>query len=244
MATKRLPLVRVEEPCDIAWDAMRGSDRSRRCDECDRTVFDLGAITASEAERLLADSEGRRLCVTFARGPDGHPITKDRPARFQWRPLATASRAAATAALTMSMSGAAIESASPAAIARQQGASAAAAAATPRGGLRGTIRVYGIDDAVDRATVRARDQHTGVEFSAQSREDGTYRLLLPKGRYDIFISAAGLSICRVEGVDVGNRVLTADAALEVPVLGEVVYPRGYDGCNNKKISRLGHKKNR
>jgi len=225
---KRLPLASIKQPCGAAWDAMVGTDRARHCGECDRTIYNLSAMKTSEAERLLAGCAGERLCVTFARGPDGGIITADRPARFGRGGLGLASTAAA--ALTVSVA---------VTVAAGQQAQA------PKGGLRGTIRAYQTDDLVGEATITAVDQKTGDAFRTKSHEDGTYQLPLSKGRYDVTISYPHSWTCVVDGVDIGGRMVTADANLDFQLnVGEVVitHPDPAPGCNNKKLNRLVHKK--
>jgi hypothetical protein len=75
-----LPLLQklqIASPCHEKWDAMRGDDRARHCGKCDKVVYDLSAISAAEAEALLA-SRGE-LCVRFYRRADGTVMTSDCP---------------------------------------------------------------------------------------------------------------------------------------------------------------------
>jgi len=74
--------VRVAAPCKADWDQMIGSDRVRFCGQCSLNVFNLSAMTRSEAESLIARTEGR-LCVRFYRRSDGSIITKDCPVGLQ-----------------------------------------------------------------------------------------------------------------------------------------------------------------
>jgi hypothetical protein len=86
---KRLELVSVPRPCSIPWESMTGTDQARACAVCNRQVYDLAAMTSSEAEKLL-DCRVERLCIRFNRGPEGKVITADRlpkwspPTPFRW----------------------------------------------------------------------------------------------------------------------------------------------------------------
>jgi hypothetical protein len=84
MAKFRNPLdhVRVAAPCKADWDQMMGSDRVRFCGQCSLNVYNLSAMTRSDAESLIARTEGR-LCVRFYRRRDGSIITKDCPVGLQ-----------------------------------------------------------------------------------------------------------------------------------------------------------------
>jgi hypothetical protein len=57
---------------------MMGDERVRFCSECNLSVYNLSSMTRSEAETLIARSEGR-LCVKFYRRRDGAIITQDCP---------------------------------------------------------------------------------------------------------------------------------------------------------------------
>jgi hypothetical protein len=70
--------VRVAAPCPADWDQMIGSERVRFCGQCSLNVYNLSGMTRSDAESLIARTEGR-LCVRFYRRSDGSIITKDCP---------------------------------------------------------------------------------------------------------------------------------------------------------------------
>ena len=70
--------VRVAAPCEADWDQMIGSDRVRFCGQCSLNVYNLSAMTRTDAESLIAGTEGR-LCVRFYRRRDGSIITGDCP---------------------------------------------------------------------------------------------------------------------------------------------------------------------
>jgi hypothetical protein len=74
----RLNRVRVAAPCKADWDQMIGNERVRFCSQCSLNVFNLSSMNRSEAESLIARTEGR-LCVRFYRRSDGSIITKDCP---------------------------------------------------------------------------------------------------------------------------------------------------------------------
>jgi len=61
---------------------MMGTERTRYCGECKLNVYNLSAMTRTEAERLLMQSEGR-LCVRYYRRADGTVLTKDCPVGWQ-----------------------------------------------------------------------------------------------------------------------------------------------------------------
>lgn len=70
--------VRVASPCPADWDSMIGDERVRFCGQCELNVYNLSAMTKTQAENLIAGTE-RRLCVRFYRREDGSIITQDCP---------------------------------------------------------------------------------------------------------------------------------------------------------------------
>jgi hypothetical protein len=70
----------VENPCPASWDAMTGDERARFCQECQRTVHDLSAMSRKEAEALVRKKDGDgHICVRFSRAADGTVRTADAP---------------------------------------------------------------------------------------------------------------------------------------------------------------------
>ncbi len=65
----------IDEPCDVPWASMRGTDRKRFCDQCDKHVHDLSAMTREEAASVVQD--GR--CVQYRADADGNLLF--RPSR-------------------------------------------------------------------------------------------------------------------------------------------------------------------
>lgn len=80
MARYTVPLdsVQVASPCDILWEEMKGTDRVRHCNHCERSVYNLSAMSRREAEEFVQQREGR-LCIRFYRRADGTMLTDDCP---------------------------------------------------------------------------------------------------------------------------------------------------------------------
>lgn len=92
MAGTRLTLdvLRIEEPCEASWRAMRGDARVRFCDRCGKHVHNLHTLSDREVSDLLAAASGgaggAMPCVRVVAEGDGTVITRDTP----WRRRATA----------------------------------------------------------------------------------------------------------------------------------------------------------
>jgi hypothetical protein len=76
---------------------MDGDERVRFCRECNRNVYNLTAMTAREARRVVAEREGR-LCVRFYQRRDGTVLTSDCPVGAKRSFLVAGVRAAAAVA--------------------------------------------------------------------------------------------------------------------------------------------------
>ena len=72
--------VTIASPCHERWEDMKGDAEVRFCARCEQNVYDLSAMTAADAEALLA-SRTDRLCVRLYRRADGTVLTRDCPDR-------------------------------------------------------------------------------------------------------------------------------------------------------------------
>jgi hypothetical protein len=90
--------LRIGFACKERWEDMVGDDRVRACAKCERSVFNLSAMTRAEAEAVLA-TRGLTPCVRFYRRPDGTVMTSDCPTspRVPSRRLAVAASSLAAA---------------------------------------------------------------------------------------------------------------------------------------------------
>src|SRR5688572_223553 len=93
--------VKIASPCSADWEQMIGTDRVRFCGACNLNVYNLSSLTKSQAESLIAQTEGR-LCVRFYRRNDGSILTRDCPVgvRAFRRRLSYMAKAASAAALS------------------------------------------------------------------------------------------------------------------------------------------------
>ncbi len=72
-----LDRIRLAFSCDESWDRMRGDQRARFCERCQKTVYNLSEMTADEAQATLC-GPGSPPCVRYARMADGRVRTTDR----------------------------------------------------------------------------------------------------------------------------------------------------------------------
>jgi hypothetical protein len=72
-----LDVLHVPSPCTVPWKSMNGTERVRHCNQCAKNVYNLSAMTADEANDLLA-SAAETPCVRFYRRYDGTVVTAER----------------------------------------------------------------------------------------------------------------------------------------------------------------------
>jgi hypothetical protein len=68
--------VRIATPCRANWDRMLGDDRVRHCNDCNKNVFNLSAMTRDQAEALIVAKNGD-LCARYYQRPDGTILLSD-----------------------------------------------------------------------------------------------------------------------------------------------------------------------
>src|ERR1041384_5264719 len=73
-----LDRARVASPCPAKWEGMTGDERARFCSSCNLHVYNIAELTRADAEKLVANTEGR-LCVRLFRRSDGTVLTRDCP---------------------------------------------------------------------------------------------------------------------------------------------------------------------
>ena len=70
-----------EYQCDKDWDEMKGTDRQRHCDSCDKAVHHLSGMTKAQALKFLADRDWD-VCVDLFTDAKGNAEFRDREHRF------------------------------------------------------------------------------------------------------------------------------------------------------------------
>lgn len=101
----KLDRLRIATPCPIGWDQMTGDNRIRFCGHCQLNVYNISELSRSEAEKLIASSEGR-LCARLFRREDGTILTKDCPVGLRALRRRVAKRTATVFAALLSLSAA------------------------------------------------------------------------------------------------------------------------------------------
>ena len=78
-----LAQITIPVPCPQEWRRMPGDNRTRHCDLCGKSVYNLAAMTSDEVVALIKKNDGE-FCGRGTRRPDVSPPTSDRsPKRSQ-----------------------------------------------------------------------------------------------------------------------------------------------------------------
>jgi hypothetical protein len=99
-STEILDQIRIASPCKASWDGMTGDDRVRFCGLCRKHVYNISAMTSSEAAALVKENEGG-LCVRLYRRADGTVLAADCPVGVRAAVRRRARRVAACAAIVV-----------------------------------------------------------------------------------------------------------------------------------------------
>lgn len=101
---QKLDNLRVATPCAVGWDSMSGNAQVRFCDHCKLNVYNISELTRTEAEQLIATTEGG-ICGRIYRRADGTVITRDCPIGLRALRRKVSRTAAAVFALIGSIAG-------------------------------------------------------------------------------------------------------------------------------------------
>ena len=219
-----LDRIHIASPCPASWDEMTGNEQVRFCRHCSLHVHDLSKITAKDALKLVAASEGK-LCVRYYRRPDGTVQTAEhaQPLTQIKRRLSRLAAGAFTATLSLASTAVAqsarpAEGNQPAVVQPSDGATLGRIAVSggQTSSLAGTV--FDAQQAViPAATVVLANKRTGQDQTVVSDDEGNYQFQnVEAGTYTLTISAPGFTPFSREWVFVGDGAEErVDATLEV-----------------------------
>jgi hypothetical protein len=229
MRSVRIDRLRIASPCPASWAQMTGDDRVRFCDLCNLHVYNLAELTRTEAESLIANSEGR-ICAKLYRRSDGTVITKDCPVGLRAIRRRIARVAGVVFAAFMSLVGS-VAGQKPAAnkssCTKQVTITRAAQTSSENGVFSGTI----LDQngaVVAGAKITITNRKTKETYHAASNAEGRFRIAaIPPGTYDIIIKSPGFKNLEVTKVSLAGKeaanlemILLVDGNLLMGVIAE------------------------
>ncbi|MGB8509868.1 MAG: carboxypeptidase-like regulatory domain-containing protein [Pyrinomonadaceae bacterium] len=232
---KKIESISVASPCASDWDDMAGDDQVRFCGRCDKTVFNLSAMTRREAEETIARTQGH-LCARFVRLPGGMILTTGEAAyspRTGTGGRASQLLGASFAAILGLGASAFAQSSTQICEPSSQSSQYQIKRADRRGEtgeskraatLHGTI--YDTQSAaIARAKVTLTNEKTKQDFVAETDEDGAFVFRGPEsGTYTFAAFSLGFVTFNKPGLKLNaGEDVRFDATLQVGALmGEVV----------------------
>src|SRR5215510_12473756 len=77
----------VRKPCPADWDKMRGDDKRRFCEHCQKYVHNVSAMSRAERE-TFAEPARMHECILYCHRPDGRIVNLSFLAALRrWFPL-------------------------------------------------------------------------------------------------------------------------------------------------------------
>lgn len=253
-SSDRIDRLRIASPCPVGWGQMTGDDRVRHCDLCSLHVYNIAEMSRTDAERLIATTEGR-ICARLFRREDGTVITKDCPVGLRAIRRRIARVAGAAFATVLSLCGAIAgqKQNDKDRACQQQVKITRKADNAPAGDTVVTGLVQDpMGAAISGATISVRNKKTGKSLDIESNAEGRFTSPnVAAGNYDIIMKAAGFKNLEVKDLTFVAKenlsievVLTLDGAMvTVGILAyEPMFDEGHHGItvimSGEKIRRL------
>ena len=230
---KSLDRLYVSSPCNADWETMPGDERVRFCNQCHLNVYNISALTRKQAEKLIAETEGR-LCAKLYRRADGTIITRDCPIGIRGikRRISRVANAALGAVLGIFANQTSVWAADghenckhyTARIIRLQRTQTAAL-------ILGTIYTE-LKDGILDAKVSIVNEETKREYTSITNSEGKYRFSsLPAGSYSIVVESRGFAVFRKKAIKINeDEALQLDITMQVGSTGGAAFlPKGLEG---------------
>jgi hypothetical protein len=214
----------VPSPCPTDWNSMIGNDQVRFCEHCSFEVHNLSLMTRSQAERLVARSNGR-LCVQYIQDPNGGPVTMPVGQKLHHisRRVSQIAAGAFTAALSVT-SAIAQESTGV----RMRSVDVPPATQPMAHWALGASVVGTVTDqngaVIPGATVSVLNEEFNLALYASTSLDGRFRIEgLRAGSYNVRIEAPGFAADESNGIYLSqNGETRMDRSLKVAAIEENV----------------------
>jgi hypothetical protein len=150
-------------PCTQPWTAMKGTNRERHCEVCDKYVHNFAAMSRRQIEELIREKNGH-VCARRVYRADGSLMTLDDSHGF---PIAAGIVLASSLMLPLSLA-----------------AQSASAGEGPPARLSGQILKSDSSGPMPDAFVALLANHQ-IVASAHTNENGDFEIKAPPGTYDI-----------------------------------------------------------
>ena len=214
---KYLAKLQIASPCSASWDEMRGDDRVRFCDHCQKNVFNISAMTEREAERLIEATEGN-LCARLFRRADGTILTEDCPVGLAAARKRVARAAAVVASSILSFASVAMAQVQQEITPSEQAGATNSATGAVSGEVRDPLGSF-----IRGAIVTCKNLKSGKTSRTITGEHGEFEFSsLPIGEYKVEIEQPGFQTCANQVTVSQLRRAKIDTTLNVGTVGGAV----------------------
>ena len=225
---------KISGPCDQSWDEMKGNDKVRVCEHCEKAVNNVSAMTRKEALRLVRASGGN-ICLRYYQDPKTQrPIFIERMQKL----AAQSGVSAGVLTASVAFSGAAYargESVPRAGTSIVRVNQVGVVTADEMGSVTGVITDPN-GAVIPYALVSLFDESTGVYLTATANLEGYYEFKdVPAGAYKMKFEAGTFAPREYASVNVYETgMVRRDVQLALPQVGEVVEVNGerYENSEN------------
>ena len=207
-----LSKLRIASPCSVDWNNMHGNDRTRFCESCELSVYNVAGMTANEIRILVASTDGR-LCMRLRRRADGTVITKDCPVGLRGYQKRVARFLGAAMAAVLGLFSISYGQKEDKDTIDASKLKIVHVTNDCSGEITGTI-MDAQGAVIQRAEITVFEGSKGEKrklAAAVSNDEGEFRVPhLPKGRYELTVSSNGFRL-----LTVGNIVLSEVECLKM-----------------------------
>jgi hypothetical protein len=230
---KSLDRLYVSSPCNADWETMPGNEQVRFCRQCSLNVYNISALTRKQAEKLIAETEGR-LCAKLYRREDGTIITRDCPVgiRAIKRRVSNVANAALAAIVGIFANQTSVWAEDNHKDCKHYTARIIRLQRTQTPSLiLGTVYTE-LKEGIPEAKVTIVNEETRREYTSVTNGEGKYRFSsLPAGSYSIIVESRGFAVFRKKALKINeDEALQLDITMQVGSVGGAAFlPKGLEG---------------
>ena len=214
----------VASPCVADWNSMTGNDQVRFCEHCRFDVHNLSSMTRSQAERLVARSNGR-LCIRYHHNSTGELQTLPRGQKLHRISRRVSRIAAGAFTATLSVTSAIAQQSSSQSVGfNPPTATQTNAHSAPGSSIAGTITDQN-GAVIPGATIAVWNEQSQGALYASTDFTGQFRIdSLQAGAYKLRVEAPGFAAQENIGFYLQPRgEARIDRTLSVATIEETVF---------------------
>jgi hypothetical protein len=215
MKTFNIHALQVAKPCPMSWENMSGDDRTRFCQLCELSVYNISEMTAAEVRSLVENTDGR-ICGRLYKKADGTIITKDCPVGLRKYRLRAAKYFGAALAGILGLFSISFGQTNDKNSDKCRDETTVTRKTASRSGSKDlTGRVTDPNGAVvPDAKVTLVDSN-GKKRSTKTKDDGSYLIgRIPEGKFELKISFNGFKNYDLKNIEAGkNEEINIDVVL-------------------------------